>query len=270
MNRIDSLFQNKPGHILSVFFTAGFPTLNSTVEIIKALTRAGADMIEIGMPFSDPMADGPVIQKSSDAALKQGMNMKVLFDQLKDIRRETDIPLLLMGYLNPVLQFGIEKFCTQCQKTGIDGVILPDLPLELFLEDSGRLVGSSQSISLRHLFEKNNLHAVFIVTPQTSAERIREIDRISNGFLYLVSSSSTTGVRNGFDPVQQTYFERIQDMKLKNPCLIGFGISTRESFSNACKFASGAMSGSAFVNMLGPARDMDKAVLDFVDGIRGK
>jgi tryptophan synthase alpha chain len=164
MNRIDSLFQTRPGQILSVFFTAGYPTLNSTVEIIKALTKAGADMIEIGMPFSDPMADGPVIQKSSDVALKQGMSMKLLFKQLKDIRRETDIPLLLMGYLNPVMHYGIEKFCEECEKTGIDSVILPDLPLEVFLEDSGKVLGGHGETSLKDLFERHNLHVVFLIS----------------------------------------------------------------------------------------------------------
>ncbi len=270
MNRINSLFQTKPGQILSVFFTAGYPTLHSTVEIIKSLTKAGADMIEIGMPFSDPMADGPVIQKSSDVALKQGMSMNLLFSQLKDIRKETDIPLLLMGYLNPVMHFGIEKFCDECEKTGIDGVILPDLPLEVFLEDSGKDFGQpGHEGSLKDLFAKHNLHAVFLISPQTHAERIREIDRISNGFLYMVSSSSTTGVKSGFDPVQQAYFERIRDMKLKNPRLIGFGISNHDSFNNACKYAKGAIIGSAFVKMLGTAQNMDEAITKFVEEIRG-
>jgi tryptophan synthase alpha chain len=269
MNRIDSLFQTRPGQILSVFFTAGYPALNSTVEIIKALTKAGADMIEIGMPFSDPMADGPVIQKSSDVALKQGMSMKLLFKQLKDIRRETDIPLLLMGYLNPVMHYGIEKFCEECEKTGIDGVILPDLPLEVFLEDSGKVLGGRGETSLKDLFERHNLHVVFLISPQTHIERILEIDRISNGFLYMVSSSSTTGARNGFDPVQQAYFERINGMKLKNPRLIGFGIANQAGFSNACKYARGAIVGSAFVNMLGTAQNLDSAITEFVNRIRG-
>jgi tryptophan synthase alpha chain len=268
MNRIDSLFQNKPGQILSVFFTAGYPTLNSTVDIIKALTRADADMIEIGMPFSDPMADGPVIQKSSDVALKQGMNMNLLFSQLKDIRKVTDIPLLLMGYLNPVMHYGIEKFVADCEKTGIDGVILPDLPLEVFLEDSGKVLGSQAQGSLRDLFVKHNLHAVFLISPQTRPERIREIDRISNGFLYMVSSSSTTGVKSGFDPVQQAYFERIRDMKLKNPRLIGFGISNHASFASACEYARGAIIGSAFVNMLGTSGNLNEAISKFVQEIR--
>jgi tryptophan synthase alpha chain len=268
MNRINRLFQTRPGQILSVFFTAGYPTLHSTVEIIKSLTRAGADMIEIGMPFSDPMADGPVIQKSSDIALKQGMGMNLLFSQLKDIRKETDIPLLLMGYLNPVMHYGIEKFCDECEKTGIDGVILPDLPLEVFLEEQGKVLGSQAQGSLKDLFLKHNLHTVFLISPQTQAERIREIDRISDGFLYMVSSSSTTGVKSGVDPAQQAYFERIRGMKLKNPLLIGFGISSHASFSNACKYANGAIIGSAFVNMLGSARNLDESINKFVEGIR--
>jgi tryptophan synthase alpha chain len=269
MNRINNLFQTRPGQILSVFFTAGYPTLNSTVEIVKALAKAGADMIEIGMPFSDPMADGPVIQKSSDVALKQGMNMKLLFNQLKDIRKETDIPLLLMGYLNPVVHYGIEKFCDECGKTGIDGIILPDLPLEVFLEDSGKVLDSQANGSLQDLFVKHNLHNIFLISPQTHADRIREIDRNSNGFLYMVSSSSTTGVKSGFDPVQQSYFERIRTMKLKNPRLIGFGISDHASFSNACEYAKGAIIGSAFVKMLGTSGNLNEAISKFVQEIRG-
>ncbi len=269
MNRIDNLFKTKSGQILSVFFTAGYPALNSTVDIIKALTRAGADMIEIGMPFSDPMADGPVIQKSSDVALKQGMNMNLLFSQLKDIRRETDIPLLLMGYLNPVMHYGFEKFCEECEKAGIDGVILPDLPLDVFHEGFGQASGRQGGASLKDLFESHNLHVVFLISPQTRMERIIEIDRASSGFLYMVSSSSTTGARNGFDPLQQAYFERIRNMKLKNPRLIGFGISNHSGFSNACKYAQGAIIGSAFVNMLGTAGNLDSAITEFVKGIRG-
>jgi tryptophan synthase alpha chain len=268
MNRIDSLFQTRSGQILSVFFTAGYPTQHSTVEIIRALAKAGADMIEIGMPFSDPMADGPVIQKSSDVALKQGMSMNLLFRQLKDIRKETDIPLLLMGYLNPVMHYGIERFCDKCEKTGIDGAILPDLPLEVFLENSGKVLGGPAQGSLHDLFVRHNLHTVFLISPQTRPERIREIDRISNGFLYMVSSSSTTGVKSGFDTVQQAYFERIRDMKLKNPRLIGFGISNHASFANACEYARGAIIGSAFVNMLGTAGNLDEAITKFVEGIR--
>lgn len=268
MNRIDNLFQTRTGQILSVFFTAGFPDLHSTVEIIRSLARAGADMIEIGMPFSDPMADGPVIQKSSDVALKEGMNMNLLFNQLKDIRKETDIPLLLMGYLNPVLHYGIEKFCDECEKTGIDGVILPDLPPEVFIGDSGNVLGNQAQGSIKDLFLKHNLHFIFLISPQTRKERIHEIDNISSGFLYMVSSSSTTGVKDGSDPGQQAYFERIRDMKLKNPRLIGFGISNHDSFSRACEYAQGAIIGSAFVNMLGKSQNLDAAITKFVEGIR--
>jgi tryptophan synthase alpha chain len=269
MNRIDNLFQTKPGQILSVFFTAGYPALNSTVEIVKALTKAGADMIEIGMPFSDPMADGPVIQKSSDIALKQGMNMNLLFSQLKEIRKETDIPLLLMGYLNPVMHYGFEKFCEECERVGIDGVILPDLPLDVFVENTLQAPGAPGKSTLKNLFESHNLHVVFLISPQTRRERIIEIDRVSSGFLYMVSSSSTTGVKNGFDPVQQAYFERIRSMKLKNPRLIGFGISNHTSFSNACEYSQGAIIGSAFVKMLGTAGNLDAAITEFVKEIRG-
>jgi tryptophan synthase alpha chain len=268
MNRINTLFQSRSRQILSVFFTAGYPTLHSTVEIIRSLTKAGADMIEIGMPFSDPMADGPVIQKSSDVALKQGMTMNLLFSQLKDIRKETDIPMLLMGYLNPVMHYGIEEFCVEAEKTGIDGVILPDLPLEVFLDDSGKILGSQVQGSLMDLFIKHNLHTIFLISPQTRPERIREIDRISHGFLYMVSSSSTTGVNSGFDPAQQAYFERIRDMKLKNPRLIGFGISNQASFSNACKYAQGAIIGSAFVKMLGTEGNLDGGIKKFVEEIK--
>ena len=268
MNRIDTLFKAKSGQILSVFFTAGYPTLDSTAEIIRALTKAGTDMIEVGMPFSDPMADGPVIQKSSDAALKQGMNMNLLFNQLKFIRKGTDIPLLLMGYLNPVMHYGIERFCDECEKTGIDGVILPDLPLEVFLDDTRKVLGNQAPGSLQELFNRHNLHAIFLISPQTRWDRILEIDRISNAFLYVVSSSSTTGVKSGFDPDQQGYFERIRDMNLRNPLMIGFGISNQESFSNACKYAKGAIIGSAFVRMLENTQNLEGVVMDFVKGIR--
>jgi tryptophan synthase alpha chain len=267
MNRINHLFQNKSGRILSVFFTAGYPSCDSTVDIIKALSTAGADMIEIGMPFSDPMADGPVIQKSSDRALRQGMNLKLLFSQLRDIRRVTNIPLLMMGYLNPVMQYGIEKFCRDCAGIGIDGIILPDLPLEVLLADTGSVVGYAGKGSIRDLFSACDLKPVFLISPQTSEARIRQIDSISDGFVYMVSSSSTTGVKEGPDPEQQAYFERIGNMKLKNPRLIGFGISNQESFARACQYAQGAIVGSAFVNMLEKTRDLEGDVHRFVDRI---
>ena len=186
MNRIDKLFKEKKNNILSVYFTAGYPHLDSTAEIIKALAEAGADMIEIGMPFSDPMADGPVIQRSNEKALLNGMNLKLLFSQLKDIRKEVSMPLLLMGYLNPVIQFGIENFCRKCRETGIDGVILPDLPVQVYADD------------YLAVFNENNLYNILLITPQSSPERILEIDKISRGFIYMVSSSSVTGIQRRF------------------------------------------------------------------------
>jgi tryptophan synthase alpha chain len=258
MNRIDHLFQHKSGQILSVYFTAGHPTVDSAVTIIKALADAGADMVEIGMPFSDPMADGPVIQSSSTRALKNGMSLKLLFSQLKDIRKQVDIPLLLMGYLNPVLQYGIEKFCSDSAALGIDGIILPDLPLKVFNEE------------YRQVFLKNNLHNIFLISPQTSEERIRQIDGDGSGFIYMVSSSSTTGVKSGFSDEQTGYFTRIQGMKLKNPTLVGFGISSHQSFNEVCMYSKGAIIGSAFVKMLEESKDIQRDVAEFVKTIRGK
>jgi tryptophan synthase alpha chain len=238
MNRIDKLFQKKRKNILSIYITAGYPLIDSTTEIIKYLSDSGVDMIEIGMPFSDPLADGPVIQGSSEQALKNGMNMKLLFDQLADIRKTINIPLLLMGYINPVLRFGMQNFCRKCADTGIDGIILPDMTPELYSEHySG-------------LFEESELYNILLISPQTDNERIRMIDRISRGFVYIVSSSSTTGKRSSFSEEQIAYFSRIMEMKLHNPLMIGFGISDKESFDIACREASGAIIGSAFIKML--------------------
>lgn len=257
MNRINRLFQNKPGQILSVYFTAGYPVLNSTAEIIQSLSDAGVDMIEIGIPFSDPLADGPVIQLSSTQALKNGMSLKLLFDQLKFIRNTTEIPLLLMGYLNPVLQFGMEKFCSYCAETGIDGIILPDLPVAVY---------EKEYITV---FEEKGLHNIFLLSPQTKPERIRKIDSISRGFIYMVSSSSTTGVKTGFSPEQVEYFNRIHAMTLKNPTLIGFGISNNDSFNTACRYSRGAIIGSAFVNMVGEKGYSETEIRKFVQEIQG-
>ena len=205
MNRIDKLFNDKKKNILSVYFTAGYPHLDSTTVIIKALAEAGADMIEIGMPFSDPIADGPIIQHSNEKALQNGMSLKMLFNQLSKIRDEVKIPLLLMGYLNPVLQFGIANFCRYCKETGIDGVILPDLP---------PLVYSEQYLPF---FEKSELCNILLITPQSDNERIRTIDKISHGFIYMVSSSSVTGIKGNFSDEQISYFKRVSEMDLKNP-----------------------------------------------------
>ncbi|MBN1791839.1 MAG: tryptophan synthase subunit alpha [Bacteroidales bacterium] len=284
MNRINRLFQDKPGNILSIYYTAGYPSRDSTVPVIKALAKAGADMIEIGMPFSDPMADGPVIQSSSNKALKNGMSLKLLFDQLKNIRKEVDIPLLLMGYLNPVLQYGMEKFCSDCAMTGMDGIILPDLPLEEYLGESGSILSDfnhynnhnhhnhhnhHNNPNLRTLFTLHNLHNIFLISPQTSPGRIAKIDSASKGFVYMVSSSSTTGTKGSFTQEQISYFGRIRDMKLKNPSLIGFGISDHGNFSAACEYASGAIIGSAFVKILSETKDMENDIRKFVEDIRG-
>ena len=255
MNRIDNLFQQKKNNILSIYFTAGHPTLLSTVDILTELEGSGTDMIEIGMPFSDPLADGPVIQDSSAKALKNGMTIKGLFDQLTNIRQKVKTPLLLMGYINPVLQFGVEAFCKKCREVGVDGIILPDLPMDIYQE------------SFKKYFEENDLRFIFLITPQTSDERILMIDSISNGFIYMVSSSSTTGAKSSIVSTQVAYFERVKALKLKNPLVIGFGISNGETFNRACSYANGAIIGSAFVKMLNETTDWKKGISDFVKQI---
>lgn len=254
-NRINHLFETKKENILSVYFTAGFPNLNDTVEIIQELEKNGVDLIEIGMPFSDPTADGPTIQHSSEIALKNGMSLELLFNQLKNIREKVKIPLILMGYLNPVYQFGVERFCNRCAEIGIDGTILPDLPLDEF------------EAEYKSIFERNNLHNILLITPQTSENRVRQIDQSSSGFIYMVSSSSTTGTGKKVEDFQQSYFERIQNMNLKNPRLIGFGISDKSTFKNACKYASGAIVGSAFVKSFNPGLKLKDSISDFVKNL---
>jgi len=255
-NRINQLFKTKKENILSVYFTAGFPKLNDTVEIIQQLEKNGVDLIEIGIPFSDPTADGPTIQKSSETALKNGMSLTILFEQLKTIRESVNIPLILMGYFNPIFQFGVKQFCQKCAEIGIDGTILPDMPLDEF---------ESQ---YKAIFSKNNLHNVLLITPQTSEERIKQIDETSKGFIYMVSSSSTTGAGKKVEDFQTDYFERVQNMKLKNQCIIGFGISDKETFKNACKYASGAIIGSAFVKAINFDEKLENAVSNFVKTIQ--
>jgi len=255
MNRINKLFQEKEKNILSVYFTAGYPKLDDTVPVIQELVKNGVDLIEIGMPFSDPVADGPVIQGSSLVALQNGMSVYTLFEQLKDIRKSVDIPLILMGYINPVIQYGVEAFCRKCGEIGIDGLIIPDLPLSVFEEE------------YKTIFEVNNLHNIFLITPQTSDERLRRIDEASSGFIYMVSSNSTTGAKEGVTDFQNSYFERISKFGLKNPCLIGFGISNAETFRNACQYAHGAIIGSAFVKALSSDLTLDMKVSQFVKTI---
>jgi tryptophan synthase alpha chain len=255
MNRIDHLFQQRQKNILSIYFTAGHPKLDSTIEIIKTLADEGVDMIEIGIPFSDPVADGPVIQQSSQTALKNGISLRLLFDQLKNIRATVDIPLILMGYLNPVLQYGIEPFCRKCAEIGIDGTILPDLPLDIYL-------GEFKPVSDRY-----GIHTVFLATPQTSDERFRELDAQSGGFLYMVAASSITGTRKKFEKYQLDYFVRIKKLHLKLPRLIGFGISSADTFRTACKYANGAIIGSAFIKALEQKGDMKANIREFVRSV---
>ena len=255
MNKIDELFSSRKKNILSVFFTAGHPSLDSTTQIIRELEQAGVDMVEIGMPFSDPLADGPVIQKSSEIALQNGMSIRLLFEQLADIRKTVSIPLLLMGYINPVMKFGVENFCIKCAETGINGVILPDLPPDIYLAQYSSI------------FEKNNLYNIFLVTPQISDERIRKIDNISRGFIYFVSSHSITGTKGVFSEEQLSWFKRIKELDLKNSGLIGFGISDRNTFRKACDNASGAIIGSAFVRMLTTTGGDSGNIKEFVDDL---
>jgi tryptophan synthase alpha chain len=254
-NRISKLFNNKTNNILSVYFTAGYPALNDTLEIIKELEANGVDMIEIGIPFSDPVADGPVIQKSSDIALKNGMTLKLLFNQLENIRDHISIPLILMGYFNPVMQYGVENFCRKCQSIGIDGTIIPDLPMDIFECD------------YRELFERNNVLNIFLITPQTSEIRIRKTDSLSTGFIHLVSSSSTTGVQTNIVDSQSEYFKRIKGMNLNAKLLTGFGISDRTSFQKACSYTHGAIIGSAFIKALSGDGTIKDKVRGFVRNI---
>lgn len=237
-NRITSLFKRKDKKIISIYFTAGYPQLNDTQAIIIELAKNGVDMIEIGIPFSDPVADGPVIQHSSEIALKNGMTINLLFEQLKEIRKSVSIPLILMGYLNPVMQYGIENFCLKCKEIGIDGTIIPDLPLEIF------------ETEYKRIFEENSLSNIFLITPQTSGERIRKIEAATTGFIYMVSSSSTTGAKGVVDEEQVSYFGRISRMNLRAKRLIGFGISDKASFEKASGFANGAIIGSAFIKAI--------------------
>ncbi len=249
MNRINTKLQENK-KLLSIYFTAGYPELNSSVSIIQELEKSGVDMIEIGLPFSDPLADGPTIQESSTIALQNGMTTQLLFEQLKDIRKTVKIPLLIMGYFNPIMQYGVEKFCQKCNQIGIDGLIIPDLPLEIYQTE------------YQSIFEKYDLKNIFLITPQTSEERIQEIDTLSDSFIYMVSTASVTGSQNGFGSEQIQYFDRIANMNLKNPQIVGFGISDNETFKQATQHQKGAIIGSAFIKFIknNPIKDIPEFI----------
>lgn len=248
MNRINRLFTEKSSDILSIYFCAGHPTLEGTTDVIKALEANGVDMVEIGIPFSDPMADGPVIQDAATKALRNGMSLRILFRQLAGIRESVSIPLILMGYLNPIMQYGFENFCKSCTEVGIDGVIIPDLPFKDYMEE------------YKEIAERYNLKIVMLITPETSDDRIRLIDNTTDGFVYMVSSAATTGAQKEFDEKKQAYFRHINGMNLRNPRMIGFGISNRQTLESATANAAGAIIGSKFVTLLEEEKDPDKAI----------
>lgn len=256
MNRINQLFSEQKKNILSIYFCAGYPTLEGTVETIQALEKNGVRMIEIGIPFSDPMADGPVIQEAATQALRNGMKLTLLFEQLKDIRREVNIPLILMGYLNPIMRYGFENFCRSCQVCGIDGMIIPDLPFKDYIE------------TYKEIADRYNLKIIMLITPETSEERIRFIDEHTDGFIYMVSSAAITGTQNDFNEQKQAYFRRIEEMNLRNPRMIGFGISNKQTYDAACAHAAGAIVGSKFVTLLKEERKAENAIIRLLDALR--
>lgn len=256
MNRIKQLFNKKQKDILSIYFTAGYPNLVDTGKIIKELEKNGIDLIEVGIPFSDPMADGPTIQESGTLALKNGMNLKLLFEQIKEVRKEVELPLLLMGYLNPIMQYGIENFCKKCKEVGVDGAIIPDLPF------------NDYSTKYKSTFETYDIKVIMLITPETSEERIRLIDENTDGFIYMVSSASTTGAQKSFDDKKVEYFQKINSMKLRNPRLIGFGISNKTTLEVAQSYANGAIIGSKFITLLKDNKTIEKAVQELKNTLK--
>ena len=256
MNKINQLFENNQGRkLLSLYFCAGCPTLDNTGEVIKTMQRRGIDMIEVGIPFSDPLADGPVIQSAATQALKNGMSLKKLFGQLKDIKDEVQIPLVLMGYLNPILHYGIEAFCQSCVESGVSGAIIPDLPFKDY-----------QDI-VKPVADKYDLRIIMLITPETSEERIRFIDEHTDGFIYMVSSAAITGAQKSFDDAKQEYFRRINDMNLRNPRMIGFGISNKQTLEAAQQNAAGAIIGSKFVTLLNESNNANEALDKLFDAL---
>lgn len=256
MNRITHLFETQQKNILSVYFTAGYPALDQTLPILHALQSQGVDMVEIGIPFSDPMADGPVIQHAATQALLNGMSLRLLFEQLTGVRQDIHLPLVLMGYLNPVMQYGFEAFCRSCRDTGVDGMIIPDLPFADYMAD------------YKDAAERYGLKVIMLITPETSDERIRLIDEHTGGFIYMVSSAATTGAQQSFDEGKQAYFQRINGMNLKNPRLVGFGISNKTTFDAAAGNASGAIVGSKFVQLLGETPSPTEAVRKLLNALQ--
>lgn len=256
MNRITNLFETKQNGILSVYFTAGYPKLDDTVIVLKELEKKGIDMVEVGIPFSDPMADGVVIQEAATQALRNGMSLRCLFDQLKDMRKEVQIPVILMGYLNPIMQFGFEDFCKKCVETGVDGMIIPDLPFADYMSD------------YKAIAESYGLKIIMLITPETSEERIRLIDEHTSGFIYMVSSAATTGAQQSFNEQKQAYFRRINSMNLRNPRLVGFGISNKATFDAAASNSSGAIIGSKFIQLLKSEDTIVKAIDALLEGLK--
>lgn len=254
MSRIETLFSRKKERVLNVYCTAGYPELNSTLEVILTLEASGADLIELGMPYSDPLADGPVIQASSTKALQNGMSIAVLFEQLKSLRAKTQIPLILMGYMNPVIQYGFQQFCKDAAEVGVDGLILPDLPEYEYETMYGEVI------------KKAGLDFIFLITPETSTERIKKLDSLSSGFLYAVSSSATTGNEKDFDQVAK-YLQRLKDMQLQNPVLVGFGIKDKTTFDTACRYANGAIIGSAYIKALEQPGDIQSLTQQFLNQV---
>ncbi len=256
MNRIDQLFGSKTRDILSIYFCAGHPSLDGVVKTITTLQDNSVEMIEIGIPFSDPMADGPVIQNAATKALRNGMTLRLLFSQLKDIRKEVHIPLVLMGYLNPIMQYGFEEFCASCKETGIDGVIIPDLPFKDYME------------SYKEVAQRYGVKVIMLITPETSEERIRQIDANTDGFVYMVSSAAITGAQKDFDSRKRDYFKKVNAMGLRNPRMIGFGISNKQTFEAACENASGGIIGSRFVSLMDDEQDAQRAIEKLLADLR--
>ncbi|MEO8769156.1 MAG: tryptophan synthase subunit alpha [Ferruginibacter sp.] len=257
MNKLDEIFKSGKKNLLNIYCTAGYPYKESTGEVMLALQKHGADMIEIGIPYGDPVADGPIIQQSNMRALQKGMTVGLLLQQLEEVKEAITVPVILMGYLNPVLQYGIEKFCAEAKSAGVHGVILPDLPFHEFEKE------------YKSIFKKHKLHFIFLITPETNEKRIRKMDQLSSGFLYAVSSSSTTGSTVAGEN-KDHYFKKLRQLKLKNPIMIGFGISDRASFENACKYASGSIIGSSYIKAISDSGDIDELTQQFISLIKDK